>query len=216
MDFIIRYWNNDQKQVVDQYYTSKFIGHATADDLLRNFKDATESLSKEKLMQISMDGPNVNKKFFRDFIHERDTLMPSLLDIGTCGLHVIHGAFRTGFEKTTLKIDRLLNSLWYLFYGSPARRENFSQISGSKKFPLQFCGTRWIEDSSVAKRAISIWKDITLYIQKTDEGRKSQILKCASYITVQNVVNDALTLAKLHFFCIYIKFNENFFDRISK
>ena len=212
MDFIIRYWNDDQSKVVDQYYTSKFIGHATADDLLRNFREATEASEERKILQISMDGPNVNKKFFRDFVHERDSSMPSLIDIGSCGLHVLHGAFRTGFEKTSWKIDRLLKSLWYIFDESPARRENYTLITGSQIFPLQFCGTRWIEDSSVAERAIALWKNISMYVKKTGEGKKSQVPKCSSYITIQNAVNDPLTLAKLHFFVYISKSMKSFLN----
>lgn len=45
-----------------------------------------------------MDGPSVNHKFLdnlkEDF--QSDKSDPALLDIGTCGLHVVHGAFKTG------------------------------------------------------------------------------------------------------------------------
>ena len=50
--------------------------------------------------------------------------------------------------------------LWYLFSDAPAKKEDFMKISESKKFPLQFCATRWLEDIAVAERAIFIWPDV--------------------------------------------------------
>ena len=99
MDFGVRYWD-ENKQVVDHYLTSKLIGHATAKDLHRCFKEATEKMNPNKILQVSMDGPNINKKLFNNILDERkasDPTLPCLLELGTCGLYTIHGAFRTGF-----------------------------------------------------------------------------------------------------------------------
>ena len=41
------------------------MGHATADDMVEHFDASTEGLDKNKLLQISMDGPNVNWKLER-------------------------------------------------------------------------------------------------------------------------------------------------------
>lgn len=111
-----------------------------------------------------MDGPNVNLKFHRDYVAEREALNPNssfLIDIGSCGLHVVHGAFKTGFDHTGWKVDTTLKSLWYLFNESPARRADYTEVTGSTLFPLQFCGTRWVEDSIVAERALSCWDNIS-------------------------------------------------------
>ena len=203
MDFSVRYWDTEIEQVVDHYLTSKFIGHATANDLLRCFRDATANLRQQKMIQVSMDGPNVNKIFYKDLISERevsDPDLPFLIDLGTCGLHVGHGAFRTGFEKTEWKIDRLLKSLWYLFNESPARREDYTRITGSSTFPLQFCGTRWVEDCNVAERAILIWENIKKHVNTIELGPKKKIPKCSSYKTVSVAVNEPLTCARLQVF----------------
>ena len=179
MDFCIRYWDAEIQQVVDHYLTSKFIGHATANDLLQCFKDTTAKLKQQNIIQVSMDGPNVNIKFLKNLISERedsDPDLPSLIDLGTCGLHVVHGAFRTGFENTGWKVDRLLRSLWYLFSESPARRQDFTEITSSSIFPLQFGGTRWVEDCPVAERAISIWDNIKKYVNKLNLAPKIKYL----------------------------------------
>jgi len=51
-------------------------------------------------MKVSMDGPAVNWKFWdllsknlRDDLNENE-----LIDMGSCGLHVIHGAIQTGHK----------------------------------------------------------------------------------------------------------------------
>jgi hypothetical protein len=107
LDFSVRYWDPNHNQVIDRYFGSEFLGHARAVDLLESFKSGTYKLIPEKLIQVSMDGPNVNLKFLRDLKTDRSIVnpeIPSLIDIGTCGLHVIHGAFRSGFESTGWKI----------------------------------------------------------------------------------------------------------------
>jgi hypothetical protein len=150
-----------------------------------------------------MDGQKINLKFHRDILAEReacDPNLPSFLDIRTCGLHVMHGAFRTAFESTLWKLDSILKSLWYLFNESPTRRTDFQEITGSNLFPLEFCGTRWVEDRSVAERAIKCWSNVCKYVRKVTERPKSKIPKCASFQTIPAAVEDPLTVAKLHMF----------------
>lgn len=62
MDLLIRLWNHDK--VTSRYYTSKFIGHASAEDMVEHFTSATEDLKYSGLLQVSMDGPNVNWSFY--------------------------------------------------------------------------------------------------------------------------------------------------------
>ena len=163
-----------------------------------------------------MDGPNVNKKFLRDLILQRESSNPDisgLLDLGVCGLHVVHGAFRTGFEKTGWKIERFLRSLWYLLNESPARRQDFIEITGCTiYFPLQFCGTRWIEDINVAERAIFIWDSIEKYFEHIAAGPKVKVPKCSSFTVLQNAHNDPLTRAKLHVFISIAKIMQLFLE----
>ena len=74
MGFIIRYWDGN---------TNKFLGHATAVDLLTHFKQGISRLDPKRLLQVSMDGPNVNLKFYTDLTKERNSEeLPQLLNIG--------------------------------------------------------------------------------------------------------------------------------------
>ena len=53
------------KLLVEGFYIGlQFMGHATHEDTLRHFKKAHQGLNiVQKLLQVSMDGPNVNWKF---------------------------------------------------------------------------------------------------------------------------------------------------------
>ena len=95
MDFIIRYWNGNTNKVAVRYLGSEFLGHATAVDLLTHFKQGISQLDPKRLLQVSMDGPNVNWKFYIDLTKERNSEeLPQLLNIGSCGLHIVHGGLQ--------------------------------------------------------------------------------------------------------------------------
>ena len=81
-----------------RYFGSAFLGYTIAADLKRNFDEATKDLDKRKMIQVSMDGSNVNWKLLSSIVDEPQSNddYPELLDIGSCSLHVIHGAFRQG------------------------------------------------------------------------------------------------------------------------
>lgn len=68
-----------------------------------------------------MDGPRVNNSFFTKLKENlaSDPDDPSVLDLGTCGLHIVHGAFQTGAKASDFSINHLLTSLYYLFHDSP-------------------------------------------------------------------------------------------------
>ena len=52
----------------------------------------------KKMVQVSMDGPNVDKKWYDSAVEERNQNdgYPALTDIGSCSLHVVHGSFKSG------------------------------------------------------------------------------------------------------------------------
>ena len=60
MDFSVRFWDEEKQQIVDRYRDSQFVGHTKATDLLTKFNEGTSKLDSKKILQISMDGPNVN------------------------------------------------------------------------------------------------------------------------------------------------------------
>ena len=73
-----------------------------------------------------MDGPNVNLKFYEAVVTERnENEQHQLINIGSCGLHTIHGAFKTGFEKSAWKIKRFSKEL-IMFFMTPQQREKIT------------------------------------------------------------------------------------------
>lgn len=70
MDLVCRFWDNESESVAVRYLTSLFLGHGTAEIILENFKDGLRRVPLSKILQISMDGPNVNWKFYDLFNQE--------------------------------------------------------------------------------------------------------------------------------------------------
>ena len=72
-------------------------------------------------------------------------------------------------------VDSIPKALYKLFDKSPAKREDYSAITGSNKFPLPFCGNRWVEDKKVAERALQIWPAVMVYIKETVKKPKGEV-----------------------------------------
>ena len=75
-------------------------------------------MDERKLLQVSMDGPSVNLKLLRLLQSERKKDIQELLDIGTCGLHTIHGAFKTGMEASGWEIKKTLKAAYTILHDS--------------------------------------------------------------------------------------------------
>ena len=105
MDILIRYFDADDSKIKTRYLDSHCFGHSTHSDLLREYNKALKDLCENKLVQISIDGLNVNLKLLEKINEERTSNeFHRLISIGSCGLHTIHGAFRAGAEATEWSI----------------------------------------------------------------------------------------------------------------
>ena len=158
MDLHARYFNNDKLKVMTRYLTSAFLGHAASSDLLNGFKEASGDDLLYKLLQVSMDGPSVNWKFFTELKNDQQIVDSSSvpLDIGSCGLHVIHGAFQTGHTKVKWKVNATLRAFHRIFKDSPARRADYKKIT-LMWLPLNFVlqdGLRTLELQTELTRCI--------------------------------------------------------------
>ena len=129
LDVLVRYWRGEM--IASRYHTTYFLGHAKATDMLEKLRDSCSDLQKQSLLQISMDGPNVNWKLYNLFQAEiqKETSM-QLLNVGSCGLHIVHNALKAGHTKAKWEADSWTRSLQWLFKDSPARREDLFTITG--------------------------------------------------------------------------------------
>lgn len=198
MDVYIRLWDING-MVCSRYIGSKFMGHGSAEQLLDKFNDCVSSLNLSKLVQISMDGPNVNWKLFE--LMERDlkfNLQLSILNIGSCNLHIVHGSFRDGANASGWELDRFMSNLYWLFKDSPARREDFTTVTDCSTFPLKVCSHRWLENTPVCERALLLLPQIRKYITACAAGTCVKP-KNRSFEVVQECCSDKLITAKLTF-----------------
>ena len=156
MDIHARYWNEGENRVTVRYWTSLFLGHTRCNDLVAAFHNGLSELEETNMIQISVDGPNTNLKLLSEVQNElQKSKLSSLTDVGSCNLHLIHGSFKTGSEKSLWDLHKILKRAFKLLHDSPARREDYFNLTGPDEYPLQFCGTRWVEDKKVAERLVN-------------------------------------------------------------
>lgn len=128
MDFHVRIWNHDK--VETRYYDSQFLGHASAEDMVEKFHSCKEDLSFRNLIQLSMDGQSVNWKFYKLVESElKNDYSCTLLNTGSFGIHIVHGAFKDGCEAAGWTVQKTLSSLYWLFKLSTLEKY---VMSGSK------------------------------------------------------------------------------------
>ena len=92
-----------------------FFGHSTSTDLLKHFTDVISGLDPSKNLQILMDGPNFNLKSLEGLKKEKEEAKFSkLIDLGSCNLHVVHGALKLACEKTNCGLKNLIKRVFQL------------------------------------------------------------------------------------------------------
>ena len=86
-----------------------------------------------------MDGPSVNWAFFDLLSKQRNQDgLPELINIGSCSLHIVHGAFQYGALASDWGLKKILKALHTLFNDTSAWRAEFTNVTGSTSIPLLF------------------------------------------------------------------------------
>lgn len=120
---------------------------------------------------------------------------PIILNMGSCGLHVIHGAFKTGHSVSKWNVNQILTAAYYAFTDSPARRSAYTNMTCSSIFPLTFCRTRWVEYSKVGTRFLEQFVHVKTFIEKYRNSNPSNSLKI-----LKTSIEDPFLIAKVTFF----------------
>ena len=96
MDWVLRYWDNLENKVQVRYWNSMFMGHGTASDLFAKFNERLKGIDLTKLIQVSMDGPSVNWKFYEKVEKSwEEAELGKLGNIGSCSLNGVHETFKS-------------------------------------------------------------------------------------------------------------------------
>ena len=205
MDILVRFWNNDTMMIETRYLTSEFLGGAKADDIMKKIDDAvTKKIGQtENLLQISSDGPNVNLLFLKEYDEKRSfNENPSLLNIGTCGLHMVHGSMKTGEKSTNLCLGKTLKAMNGVLHDTPARRETFEKITETNTYPLPYCGHRWCENETCLQRAAQIWTSFIKfikYLEKLPKSKQPAKGEGKQFLLLRKQVDSPLVQAKMKF-----------------
>ena len=158
MDVHIIYFDETTNRVKKVYLNFQFMVHATVSDMMENFKKAHNGLDIiSNLVQLSMDGPNVNWAFLEGQEKYRkleNPKVPSLIVLGSGGLHIVHGIYKTGQQQINWDLEKNMKAAHGIFKKSTARKSDYlaandiemtdDDSSVSEHFPLKFCGHRWL------------------------------------------------------------------------
>lgn len=108
LDMHVRFWNDNQ--VNSRYLISVFMSHHTAEQMHKRTEKVCSDIGFQNLIQLSIDGPNVNWKLFslaQQNIEEQTG--KKMLNVGSCGLHTQHNfqsivfSHRLGARKCSVK-----------------------------------------------------------------------------------------------------------------
>lgn len=181
------------------------MGHHIAEHCITMHEKVEKVCSEigfHNLIQLSMNGPNVNLKLFSLAQQNIDKQTgKKMLNVESCGLHILHNSFRAGCASTDWELGNAPSSLKWLFKDVPARRQDYTEVTGCTSFPLDFCSHRWLENVEVAERAFQIWPSLKLYINAAKMKTVTEPVT-KSFKTAEMIVQDALFPAKINFFLI--------------
>ena len=185
MDVHVIFFDSNKQEVVRSFIVSHFMGHASAEDTFAFLKEVQKDLDLvHNLVQVAIDGPNVNWKaveITEDHRKIQDPNCPNLIVIGSSGLHVIYGAYGAGQNVTDWSLDKFLKAIYSIFKMAPARLEDYlvandfheSHKSKNVSYLLaqKFCEYRWFENGAALKRAIEVNQNLKVYFKDLKEKK---------------------------------------------
>ena len=62
--------------------------------------------------------------------------MSSVIELGSCGLNIVHGALLSGITQSGWNLYKVLHVMWKIFDKSPARRDINIRETSCDVFPL--------------------------------------------------------------------------------
>ena len=99
-----------------------------------------------------------------------------------------------GHRSTGWTLHIVFRALYLLFKDSPARRADYTSLTESTLFPLKHCEIRWLENTTVAERAIEIFENVKKYV------KQSKLPKTYSVETLEKAFENKMILPQMAFF----------------
>lgn len=151
--FVFFYQNT--RRTTTSYFNSVFFERSKAQDLLDYFKQGFDGMPFGKMIQVSMDGPNVNWSFLSKLEQE---LVVQLSE-----------------ENVSWKVQQALTCGFWLFKESTLRKVEFKTITKSAVLPKKFCSTRWVENVEPAKTLLAIAPHLEQFLKEAKDSRKENL-----------------------------------------
>ena len=155
----------------------------------------------KNLLQISSGGQSVNLLFLKlyDEKHCFNELL-SLLNIGTCGLHTVHGSLKAAVKSMDWSIGKVLKDKATVLNDSPARRDIFEKVSESNTYLLPYRGHSWCENKDCLQLADQIWpvmRTFIKYLIKLPKSKQPGRGEGKRFAVLKKIVDDLLIQAKM-------------------
>ena len=144
IDVAVRFWNDKLAFAKTKYFDSQCLRRANAQNLFDSLYESMSELEKSKLLQLSMDGPSVDWNVL-DLLDDQlvSDNFSKILNTGSCCQHTVHGSLKSGFQKSTWNMDKLLKFFFWILHDSPATRDVYLQEGDTNKFPLRLVSLRY-------------------------------------------------------------------------
>ena len=98
--------------------------------MLQEFQQALKDLCESSVLQVLMDDPSVNWALYDELgKHNEREELPSLINIGSCGLHIVHGALKTCVTATEWNLKGILKSVYTLLHDTPVSQADYISIT---------------------------------------------------------------------------------------
>ena len=108
MDIQIRYWDETSNLACTRYFDSEFMYRPNANNLFDALNNGLKDFHLNRMIHLSMDGPNTNwlvLNLFQKDRHEKERA--PLVNLQSCGLHVVSGALQTGIKSTNWDLEKV-------------------------------------------------------------------------------------------------------------
>ena len=109
------------------------------------------------MIQLSMDGPNVNWSIFTNLLKQREEELPLLENACSCGLHVVSGSFQYGVKAASWEVDKVICAMWKFLEESPACRGDFITVCtvSPPLFSMKCCPTTGWKTNQLPQEQLS-------------------------------------------------------------